>query len=619
LEAAPRASSTLSPRAAAVPGTRTEAPVEWAIGSVVAGKYEVVSRLGAGGFGTVYKVRHLFRKKYYALKTPHLEFARDETFRVRFEREIEAMERFVHTDAVMIRDSGLTERGTPYYTMDFIEGESLKVLLRRELRLAVDRALDIIRRVLRVLDIAHAHQIIHRDIKPDNILVTNVAGREAIKVLDFGVAKLLDLVGETGSVTKGSRVGTPKYMSPEQILGEPLDARSDIFSLGIVFYELITGDHPFARVSDPVRVTAAILHKDPLSPRAALPDLSPEIESVLRRMIEKRPEDRPASAAALLRELSVIDGGPSRASPIRSVALVSGIARAPAVSLVLRIQSGPIERRSFMIFSDVLRFGRTNDPERGIVNEVILRRLPCRSEAADPENWRKNLTISGQQGCVRPDGEKLVIEPSAGSRYGILIDGMRTMQPVEIHTDRFHITLGDRALEIDGHRRLPTPEEPSYDLRFLAAERPAALAGREFVGYSNPRTAIDWVHFSRADNCPEHDYFLVLRRLEVGSSVNCGLRLDAPGVDALHALILYDGGEAFLLAVNAQVLFREATAEAAYGVPRLGDPRLGDPKPSTERTLAPRELLPLRPGLDIEIGGVRILVSAADDGFFKTP
>ncbi|MBI4602904.1 MAG: serine/threonine protein kinase, partial [Planctomycetes bacterium] len=207
--------------------TRTEAAERelWEPGTVIAGKYEVVSRLGSGGFGTVYKVRHLFRKKYYALKAPHPEFARDDVFLRRFEREIEAMERFVHSDAVMARDSGVTEDGRPYYTMDFIEGESLKAVLRREGKLPVERALHVASCVLKVLEAAHAHQIVHRDIKPDNILLTRVGGREAVKVLDFGVAKLLDLVGDSKSITGGARVGTPKYMSPEQITGEPVDAR----------------------------------------------------------------------------------------------------------------------------------------------------------------------------------------------------------------------------------------------------------------------------------------------------------------------------------------------------------------------------------------------------------
>ncbi len=182
LTEAPATPETASPeiRASVDPDrTRTEPPVRdpWSQGSIIAGKYELLSRLGAGGFGTVYKVRHIFRKKYYALKVPHAEYAREETFRVRFEREIEAMERFVHPDAVMIRDSGVTGEGWPYYTMDFIEGESLRAVLQREGRLTVDRSLAILTRVLKVLEIAYSHQIIHRDIKPDNILLAAVGGR----------------------------------------------------------------------------------------------------------------------------------------------------------------------------------------------------------------------------------------------------------------------------------------------------------------------------------------------------------------------------------------------------------------------------------------------------------
>ena len=218
--------------------TRTEAQAEaWAPGTILAEKYEVLTQLGSGGFGSVYKVRHVFRKKHYALKTPHPEFAADDVFRRRFEREIEAMERFVHPDAVMIRDSGVTSEGRPYYTMDFIEGESLKEVLRREGKIASERAVHIALRVLRVLDVSHSHGIVHRDIKPDDILLTGVNGREGVKVLDFGVAKLLDLVGESKNITRGDRVGTPRYMSPEQITGEPTDPRSDLFSLGIVLYE----------------------------------------------------------------------------------------------------------------------------------------------------------------------------------------------------------------------------------------------------------------------------------------------------------------------------------------------------------------------------------------------
>ena len=148
---------------------------------IIAGKYEVLGKIGSGGFGSVYKVRQIHRKKLYALKTPHPEFWKDETFQKRFEREIEAMERFVHPDMVTVRDSGITERGVPYYTMDFIEGESLRAVMDREGLLQIKRAVNIIGRVLEVLDVAHKNHIIHRDIKPDNILLARKGGREVVK------------------------------------------------------------------------------------------------------------------------------------------------------------------------------------------------------------------------------------------------------------------------------------------------------------------------------------------------------------------------------------------------------------------------------------------------------
>ncbi|HLU47859.1 MAG TPA: FHA domain-containing serine/threonine-protein kinase, partial [Planctomycetota bacterium] len=517
----------------------------------------------------------------------------------RFEREIEAMERFVHPDAVMIRDSGVTERGTPYYTMDFIEGESLKVVLRREKRIVVDRALAVVRRILRVLDVAHANQIIHRDIKPDNILVTTVSGRETVKVLDFGVAKLLDMVGETGSVTRGGRVGTPKYMSPEQILGEPLDVRSDLFSLGIVFYELVTGEHPFARVNDPIRVTAAILNREPRPPSQIVPDLPRPVEDHIRWMLQKSPDRRPASAAVLIQQLGALEGGVSRVAPIESLVLRTEIDRAAAVPLVLRWETSAGERRAFLVFDDLVRFGRTSDPERGIENDLLLRCLPCRSKSRDPVHWQQNLTISQQQGTIRPDGTTVLIEPAPQSRSGIRIGGVRCTSPIPIHTDRFHIALGDRVLELDGHRRLRGPAEPYWELDFLRADRPSAAMPRESVGYSSETCLIDHVRLARANNWPLHDYYLVWRQLEIGSSANAGLRLPGTGVEAVHASLIHDGGEIFLVALGGRV-----------GVS-------GGPLGAVEIELHTHEIVPLRPGLVLRFGETVVVVDRAEKKYFK--
>ena len=584
--------------------TRTEKSKEalWAPGSIVAGKYEVFSRLGSGGFGTVYKVRHIFRKKYYALKTPHAEFARDDVFRRRFEREIEAMERFVHPDAVMIRDSGITEDGRPYYTMDFIDGESLKVVMQRERILPIERALHVVVRVLRVLEVAHSHSIIHRDIKPDNILLTEAGGRDAVKVLDFGVAKLLDLVGDTGSITRGERIGTPKYMSPEQITGEPVDPRSDLFSLGIVFYEMVTGKHPFATVNDPIRVTAAILNREPVPPRDVMPQIPRAINDQILAMIEKKVKRRPPSAGALLKELQELTDEVTHVELPDRLELLRGAERSRAVPLVLRQETSAGERRCFLIFDEKVSFGRSNDPGKGIINQLILRCLPCRSQSHDPENWQKNLTISHAVGSMYPDGSALVVEPSPASPHGIVISGVKSPRPARLTSDRFALSLGDRALELDGYRHLRSRDEPELDLSFLEEGRPPGLEPPALTGYSNRVCQIDSVGFFRTNNWPLHEYYFVYRTLTLGSSANADLRLRGKGVEGTHAVVIYEGGEAFLMAMAGGVRFADPRAAAKEG---------GDELPR-------RKLLPLRAGLEIFVGENHLLVDQVADSHFKT-
>jgi serine/threonine protein kinase len=609
-DAAPAGPS--APRPAAVSSgieepTRTErfSPERWAPGSRVAGKYEVVGPLGSGGFGTVYKVRHIFRKKYYALKTPHPQFVEDEVFRRRFEREIEAMERFVHADAVMIRDCGLTEHGLPYYTMDFIEGESLKAVLAREGRLPAERTLGIVRRVLRVLEVAHEHRIIHRDIKPDNILLTRGGGREQVKVLDFGVAKLLDLVGWT-SITQDARVGTPRYMSPEQITGEPADPRSDLFSLGIIFFECLTGEHPFTRERDPVRVTAAILNRAPPSPRDLVPELPRSLSEKVLWMLEKRPRRRPASARAVLEALP--QPGDERAGPggdHSSLEVYEGAPRLVLDGLTLS-QAGPEgERRSFLLLGGRVDFGRSAEFQ-GRKNQLVLRLLPCRSEELDPENWRRNLTISQRLGSLSADGSAILFEPDPQSRGGVAINGVRSPRPGRIQADRFHLTFGDRALEIDGHRRLRRSDRAELDLGFLQSGRPAGDPRPAVSGYSHPEVSIDHVHLERASNHPLHEYFLVFRQLPVGSAPDSGLRLLEEGIEEEHALIVFEGGEAFVAASEGEVRISRPSAAPVEG-----------PTVREEVSVPSGTLYPLVPGIEVLLGPARLRVDALDPESYK--
>ncbi|HVR74365.1 MAG TPA: serine/threonine-protein kinase [Planctomycetota bacterium] len=604
--------------------TRTEAlgEADWAPGSIVAGKYEILSRLGSGGFGTVYKVRHVFRKKHYALKTPHAEYARDNVFRQRFEREIEAMERFVHPDAVMIRDSGLTSEGRPYYTMDFIEGESLKVVLRREKTLSVDRAIHIATRVLKVLEVAHSHRIIHRDIKPDNILLARGGGREAVKVLDFGVAKLLDLVEESRSITRGERVGTPRYMSPEQITGEPIDERSDFFSLGIVIYEMLTGRHPFSTTRDPIRITAAILGREPKPPREVCPDIPRALSDQLLAMIEKKPRKRPSTAGVVIRQLATVRGSASRTEPIEALALWSGAPRGPAVSLVLKAETSAGERRAFLIFEEKAGMGRSSDPERGIANHIILRCLPCRSRALDPENWQKNLTISHSICTVHPEGSSLVIEPAPGLKNGLGIGGVRSSRTARIQADRFHLSIGDRALELDGYLFPRSADGPNLDLSFLEEGRPFEVEPPRLTGYSNDACGLDCVSFHRVRNAPLHEYHVVYRILRIGSSAQAHLKLRGAGVEAVHAAVILEAGEAFLLALAPRVRVAcgarlAVEADGGCGKDGAGATDSGCDAPVIV-DLLPRRLLPLTPGVEIMLGDERLLVEAAAERHFKS-
>ena len=587
--------------------TRTESIKKdcWSPGAVIAGKYEILACVGEGGFGTVYKVRHIFRKKYYALKTPHPEFARDEIFRRRFEREIEAMERFVHPDAVMIRDSGLAEEGRPYYTMDFIEGESLKAILLREGRLASDRALHIITRVLKVLEVAHSHQVIHRDIKPDNILLTHVSGRDRVKVLDFGVAKLLDLVGDTGSLTRGDRIGTPKYMSPEQIIGEEVDARSDLFSLGMVLYEMVTGQHPFARARDPIRVTGAILNRDPTPPCDIVPDLPRDLNDHILCMMEKKIKRRPPSAGVLKKQLEDVQESISRLELVDTLEVYPGVVRRRAEPLVLRQETSAGERRCFLFFEERVSLGRSNDSRKKIKNQILLRCLPCRSRQRDPENWQKNLTISHAVGTIFADGSALVIEPAPGSKHGIVIGGVKSHRAARIQTDRFHLSVGDRALELDGCRVLRNAEAPELNLSFLEESRPPGIDPPRVTGYSNGACRIDCAYFLRANNTPLHEYYLIYRILKLGSSSSSGLRLRGAGVEGTHAAIIVEGGEVFLLALEqgVRVLGLESTE---------GDRELG------EVEVPVRKLVPLGPGVEVLLGDARLQVDAATETEFKS-
>jgi serine/threonine protein kinase len=225
------------------------------IGQVIADRYQIQSMIGEGGMGRVYLAEHVRMGRKCAVKMISPEMARTEAAVARFNREAANASQINHPNVAQVYDFGEGPNRTLYLAMEFVEGETLTSLIRREGPLTVRRAAVLTKQVADALSAAHHRGIVHRDLKPDNILVTTqFDGTECVKVVDFGIAKTVQSDGTdpgTGQnlTTIGVAVGTPEYMSPEQLAGERLDGRSDLYSLGLVFFHLLTGDLPHPRVT----------------------------------------------------------------------------------------------------------------------------------------------------------------------------------------------------------------------------------------------------------------------------------------------------------------------------------------------------------------------------------
>ena len=274
------------------------------IGSIVADRYHIEKKLGEGGMGAVYLAEHVKMGRKSAIKVMTQSMASDPEAIARFNREAANAARINHPNVCAIYDFGETEDGTIYLAMEFIEGEALSDTLRRDGALDLDRAAEILRQAGEALQAAHDLGIVHRDLKPDNIMVARGrGGTDVVKVVDFGIAKAM--TGEEGQkVTRtGLVVGTPEYMSPEQLSGDVLNGRSDIYSLALVFFRMVTGALPFQAESSQETMIKR-LTDDPLKLSEVAPDAGwpPRLQGVMDRALERMPADRYESAALFARD-----------------------------------------------------------------------------------------------------------------------------------------------------------------------------------------------------------------------------------------------------------------------------------------------------------------------------
>jgi len=289
------------------------------IGKVIDGRYRILGKLGQGGMGAVYKVEHLAMGKLAAMKVLHPALSQDAELGARFRREAEAVSRLSHPNTVQVFDFG-QPKGVMYLVMELVRGEDLGTILRRDGPMPWSRARPILMQICDALSEAHEAGIVHRDLKPENLLLARGRdGRDVIKVLDFGLAKLRDSEELTQVTARGSLVGTPFYMSPEQIRAEDLDGRSDLYSLGALLYRMVTGEHPFS-ANTPVAVLTQHLTEALVLPSRRRPDLKiePIVDLIVGKAMAKSKDDRYASADALR---AALDEAPHVSQPIAMAAV----------------------------------------------------------------------------------------------------------------------------------------------------------------------------------------------------------------------------------------------------------------------------------------------------------
>ena len=279
------------------------------VGKILNSRYELEQLIGTGGMADVYRARDTLLGRTVAVKILHPQFAKDPVFIERFRQEAQAAANLNQPNIVNVYDWGI-EDSTYYIVMEYVMGRDLKDIIVQGGPLLPERAVEIAMAICLALDVAGAHGIVHRDIKPQNIIVTNDG---QIKVMDFGIART---AGGSAMTQTGTIMGTAQYISPEQAQGRVADPRSDLYSLGVVLYEMLTGRVPFDG-ENPVAIAYKHVREDPLAPSMINPDISPELEAVVMKALAKNPENRYQTAMEMRSDLErCLEGSPVYATPV---------------------------------------------------------------------------------------------------------------------------------------------------------------------------------------------------------------------------------------------------------------------------------------------------------------
>ncbi|AKZ56882.1 Serine/threonine-protein kinase PksC [Streptomyces ambofaciens ATCC 23877] len=319
--------------------------------ALAGGRYQLRDLLGEGGMASVHLAYDSVLDRQVAIKTLHTELGREQAFRERFRREAQAVAKLTHTNIVSVFDTGEDDLGgltTPYIVMEYVEGRPLGSVLDEDVRqqgaMPADKALKITADVLAALEISHEMGLVHRDIKPGNVMMTK---RGVVKVMDFGIARAMQS-GVTSMTQTGMVVGTPQYLSPEQALGRGVDARSDLYSVGIMLFQLVTGRLPFDADS-PLAIAYAHVQEEPVAPSSVNRALPPAVDALVSRALKKNPNERFPSAVAMrdecLRVAASFHAAPPSIVPGAPASSGAGVGSAvfPPVDQSGPVPTGPVQ------------------------------------------------------------------------------------------------------------------------------------------------------------------------------------------------------------------------------------------------------------------------------------
>ncbi len=431
------------------------------IGTVIAGRYRVDDRLGVGGMGVVYRAEHVLMKKPVAVKVLHRELTVLGEIVKRFEREAIAAGRIDHPNVTLATDFGKLEDGSFYLVLEYVPGRSLTQALKEDGPFPVERGLFVTRQMAAALAAAHAADVVHRDLKPDNVMLIERGGsKDFVKVLDFGIAKVSG-EGATGQLTRlGAVFGTPQYMAPEQAAGKTVDGRADLYSLGLVLYELLAGKPAFAAQDVIGLLTKQLTETPPPLPEG----VDADVAALVMKLVEKDPADRVQSATELV---AIIDArlGPVVFAPDSTVL---GIPSVKGPSPVAFAQTTPLDVAPGPASSS----GGDASPKQPTLWGALLEapNLVERARRGD------SLTLGGRSVSLR-----LVLALGATALIGV------PLAIAELHGHE-----GPAPLESSAGRPAPppAPELAELLLRAKTGDR-AAIAALESRPSTN-RTALEW-------------------------------------------------------------------------------------------------------------------------------